>query len=83
MAAYYFVTTVSMRGVQGTKRKRRFPFMTLDMWTGTTTLVKKELVTIASKAKWGRTKSLIEVLWDMVVDIMATTDQSYNAAKLI
>ena len=51
-------------------------------WAGTITLTDGELVVIVSKAKWDKTRCLINELRDMMDTAVSAPDQTSKGAKL-
>ena len=61
-AASHFAAVCSNKGVQDAKRKRTFPSWTPGPWDGTITLTDGELLVVVFKAKWDKTRCLINEL---------------------
>ena len=81
-AASHFAAVCSNKGVQDAKRKRTFPSWTPGPWAGTITLTDGEIVFIVSKAKWDKTRCLINELRDMMDTAVSAPDQTSEGAKL-
>ena len=81
-AASHFAAVCSNKGVQDAKRKRTSPSWTPGPWAGNITLNDRELVVIVSKAKWDKTRCLINELWDMIDTAVSAPDQTSEEAKI-